>query len=226
LGREADRGRQSWDWLPILGSVVLGALMSTFVLNCWVVGWATSLMAWLDGGCEGGFEPDGDGSCISRSCVLATIRLLRIASNLWLLCEYAKISSGSMYTIAALSDTQSGQACFLADITPLRVCLFQVGIEMKFKDQKYPVVLAPTHVPELNSISVTDAGIEVSWSVPATDGALHGASSSRVTHFLRQGWLDLQGQLLAGAVLNARHFMSCIRLSLLCPLVCVLCMWL
>lgn len=36
-----------------------------------------------------------------------------------------------------------------------------MGIEMKFKDMKYPVILAPTHVPELNAISVTEAGIVV-----------------------------------------------------------------
>lgn len=28
----------------------------------------------------------------------------------------------------------------------------QVGIEMKFKDAKYPVIIAPTHVPEMNQV--------------------------------------------------------------------------
>lgn len=28
----------------------------------------------------------------------------------------------------------------------------EVGIEMKFKDMKYPVIIAPTHVPELNQV--------------------------------------------------------------------------
>ena len=29
----------------------------------------------------------------------------------------------------------------------------EVGIEMKFKDMKYPVIIAPTHVPEMNQAS-------------------------------------------------------------------------
>ncbi len=32
---------------------------------------------------------------------------------------------------------------------------------MKFKGQQYPHVIAPTHVPELNAITVTEAGVEV-----------------------------------------------------------------
>lgn len=30
---------------------------------------------------------------------------------------------------------------------------------MKFKNQLYPVIVAPTHVPELNHISIEDTGI-------------------------------------------------------------------
>lgn len=37
------------------------------------------------------------------------------------------------------------------------VCV-QVGIEMKFKDAKYPVIIAPTHVPELNRIGLSADG--------------------------------------------------------------------
>lgn len=36
---------------------------------------------------------------------------------------------------------------------------------MKFKNQLYPVIIAPTHVPELNSIAVDDAGIWFGASV-------------------------------------------------------------
>ncbi|XP_051880287.1 xanthine dehydrogenase/oxidase-like [Pristis pectinata] len=35
----------------------------------------------------------------------------------------------------------------------------EVGIEMKFKNMLYPVILAPTHIPELNSTQRTDTGI-------------------------------------------------------------------
>lgn len=28
----------------------------------------------------------------------------------------------------------------------------EVGIEMKFKDMKYPVIITPTHVPEMNQV--------------------------------------------------------------------------
>eukprot|EP00798_Chlamydomonas_sp_ICE-L_P022196 gene22196-29256_t len=44
----------------------------------------------------------------------------------------------------------------------------EVGIEMKFKDCKYPVIVAPTHVPELNAIKVTATGLEVGASVTLT----------------------------------------------------------
>ncbi|PNW76169.1 hypothetical protein CHLRE_12g545101v5 [Chlamydomonas reinhardtii] len=37
----------------------------------------------------------------------------------------------------------------------------EVGIEMKFKAARYPVVIAPTHVKEMNAITVTDAAVEV-----------------------------------------------------------------
>ncbi len=39
---------------------------------------------------------------------------------------------------------------------------------MKFKDMKYPVILAPTHVPELNRISVTESGVVVGAAVTLT----------------------------------------------------------
>ena len=36
-------------------------------------------------------------------------------------------------------------------VTP-RTAPAQVGIEMKFKDCRYPVIIAPTHVPEMNEV--------------------------------------------------------------------------
>ncbi|KAG1664510.1 hypothetical protein FOA52_007774 [Chlamydomonas sp. UWO 241] len=44
----------------------------------------------------------------------------------------------------------------------------EVGIEMKFKGMRYPVIIAPTHVPEMNAITVTDAGIEIGSAVTLT----------------------------------------------------------
>ena len=41
--------------------------------------------------------------------------------------------------------------------TPTPLCMLlagcvQVGIEMKFKGMAYPVIIAPTHVPEMNQV--------------------------------------------------------------------------
>lgn len=36
---------------------------------------------------------------------------------------------------------------------------------MKFKNMKYPVMIAPTHVPELIKVEHTDAGIRFGGSV-------------------------------------------------------------
>ncbi|KAK9811378.1 hypothetical protein WJX72_002855 [[Myrmecia] bisecta] len=41
----------------------------------------------------------------------------------------------------------------------------EVGIEMKFKDARYPVLIGATHVPELNAMEVSDAGLTVGASV-------------------------------------------------------------
>ncbi|KAJ9512823.1 hypothetical protein QJQ45_029028 [Haematococcus lacustris] len=44
----------------------------------------------------------------------------------------------------------------------------EVGIEMKFKDMKYPILIAPTHVPELNSLAVTEQGVTAGAGVTLT----------------------------------------------------------
>ncbi|XP_060788891.1 xanthine dehydrogenase/oxidase [Neoarius graeffei] len=44
----------------------------------------------------------------------------------------------------------------------------EVGIEMKFKNFLYPVILAPTYIRELNSIQYTETGIEFGASVTLT----------------------------------------------------------
>eukprot|EP00887_Chlorella_sp_A99_P006651 scaffold3.g6651.t1 len=41
----------------------------------------------------------------------------------------------------------------------------EVGIEMKFKDAKYPVLVGATHVPELNAVAANDAGVTLGASV-------------------------------------------------------------
>ena len=41
----------------------------------------------------------------------------------------------------------------------------EVGIEMKFKNAAYPVLIGATHVPELNAVEVTPAGVSVGASV-------------------------------------------------------------
>ena len=48
---------------------------------------------------------------------------------------------------------------------------------MKLKNMKYPVIIAPTHIPELNSIAHTDRGVRFGASVTLTsiDEELKGA---------------------------------------------------
>lgn len=41
----------------------------------------------------------------------------------------------------------------------------QVGIEVKFKAMRYPVLLCPTSVPELTSLTVTPTGLRVGAAV-------------------------------------------------------------
>ena len=36
---------------------------------------------------------------------------------------------------------------------------------MKFKNQTYPILIAPTHVPELNAVEHTSDGVRVGGSV-------------------------------------------------------------
>ncbi|XP_020627784.1 xanthine dehydrogenase/oxidase-like isoform X2 [Orbicella faveolata] len=44
----------------------------------------------------------------------------------------------------------------------------EIGIEMKFKKQNYPVLIAPTHIPELNAVEHTSDGIKFGASVTLT----------------------------------------------------------
>lgn len=45
----------------------------------------------------------------------------------------------------------------------------EIGIEVKFKNAIYPVIITPTHVPELNEVKVSDSGVEVGASVTIND---------------------------------------------------------
>ncbi|KAH7665527.1 xanthine dehydrogenase/oxidase protein [Dioscorea alata] len=45
----------------------------------------------------------------------------------------------------------------------------EVGIEMKFKNAPYQVLISVTHVPELNKLSITDTGLEIGASVRLTE---------------------------------------------------------
>ena len=55
-------------------------------------------------------------------------------------------------------------------LTVLYIFLFlkSTGIEMKFKNQSYPILIAPTHIPELNAVEVTADGIIFGASVTLT----------------------------------------------------------
>ncbi|GFR49634.1 hypothetical protein Agub_g11707 [Astrephomene gubernaculifera] len=60
----------------------------------------------------------------------------------------------------------------------------EVGIEMKFKAAAYPVLIAPTHVKEMNEITVTDSGVEVGAAVTLTRllAAFKGLIACRPRH--------------------------------------------
>lgn len=45
----------------------------------------------------------------------------------------------------------------------------EVGIEVRFKNLQYPVLIATTHVPELSTIKVIDSGVEIGSSVTLTN---------------------------------------------------------
>jgi xanthine dehydrogenase/oxidase len=45
----------------------------------------------------------------------------------------------------------------------------EIGIEMKFKHAHYPVIISPTHVPELCGIVEGESGVEVGASVTIND---------------------------------------------------------
>ena len=42
------------------------------------------------------------------------------------------------------------------------------GLEVKLKNMSYPVIVAPTHIPELRAISHTDKGVKFGASVTLT----------------------------------------------------------
>ncbi|XP_072032537.1 xanthine dehydrogenase/oxidase-like [Amphiura filiformis] len=44
----------------------------------------------------------------------------------------------------------------------------EIGVEVKFKNQLYPILVCTTHIPDLQEISVTDSGIHVGASVNLT----------------------------------------------------------
>ena len=43
--------------------------------------------------------------------------------------------------------------------------MFLLGIEVKFKNQDYPLLIAPTHIPELNVVEQDTAGVTFGASV-------------------------------------------------------------
>ena len=43
------------------------------------------------------------------------------------------------------------------------VCV--TGINMKFNNQNYPILIAPTHIPELKAVEYTAEGIKIGASV-------------------------------------------------------------
>uniref|UniRef100_A0A3P8YTY0 Xanthine dehydrogenase/oxidase n=1 Tax=Esox lucius TaxID=8010 RepID=A0A3P8YTY0_ESOLU len=58
----------------------------------------------------------------------------------------------------------------------------EVGIEMKFKNLLYPVILAPSYIPELNTIEHTDLVFGASCSLTVLGDVLKTAVASLPTH--------------------------------------------
>lgn len=63
----------------------------------------------------------------------------------------------------------------------------EVGIETKFKHAVYPVIITPTHVPELSKVEVREAGIDVGASVTINNlrSALENLVKERKEHETR-----------------------------------------
>jgi len=55
----------------------------------------------------------------------------------------------------------------------------RVGVEVKFKNAKYPVIVAPTHVPELNTVLV-EPGVALTLGASVTLTMLEHACVRRV----------------------------------------------
>ena len=47
----------------------------------------------------------------------------------------------------------------------LRVTIVETGVEIKFKNQHYPVIISATHVQELNKVVNTSVGVRFGASV-------------------------------------------------------------
>lgn len=58
-------------------------------------------------------------------------------------------------------------SAFLCIISNSEICLF-IGVEVKLKNMKYPVIIAPTHISELNDIKHTERGVRFGASVTLT----------------------------------------------------------
>lgn len=53
-------------------------------------------------------------------------------------------------------------------MTSISLCLSQTGIEVKFKNQNFPILIASTHIPELNAVKHTSDGIKFGASLTLT----------------------------------------------------------
>lgn len=66
----------------------------------------------------------------------------------------------------------------------------EIGIEMKFKNQTYPILVAATHIPELKAVEQTEKGIKFGASV--TLSTLHDAlkQATKTLPEFKTGWFS------------------------------------
>lgn len=56
----------------------------------------------------------------------------------------------------------------MVTITTKSIYSVIIGIEMKFKDISYPIIISPSEIPDLNTVKYTDKGIEIGACISLT----------------------------------------------------------
>uniref|UniRef100_A0A8C2DWI3 xanthine dehydrogenase n=1 Tax=Cyprinus carpio TaxID=7962 RepID=A0A8C2DWI3_CYPCA len=138
-----------------------------------------------DGGCCGG-KGQTNGCCMTNGCIEEHDNSMLPAQKLYDQSEFMPLDPTQeiifppelMVQLRFVGERVLWiQPCSLKELLELKATYpnaklvvgnTEVGIEMKFKNLLYPVILAPAYIPELNIIQHTQDGIEVGASVTLT----------------------------------------------------------